>query len=168
MTATESGVAGRSVRLTLGLGVAALIVMLDQAVKWWILAVVMQPPRVIEVTSYFNLVLTWNRGVSFGMFSHGSAWMPYVWVGLAAAIGVFLVGWLWRTDRLWLAGSLGLILGGAIGNAVDRLRFGAVADFLDFHVNSWHWPAFNIADSAISIGVALIIIDSLFRGRSSI
>lgn len=153
---------GARSRLAIGLGLAALVVVMDQLTKWWVLSLVMMPPRVIPVTDFFNLVLTWNRGVSFGLFSDGAAFVPALLIGLAVGIGGLLVGWLWRTDRVLIAVCLGLVLGGAAGNLIDRVTYGAVVDFLDFHVAGWHWPAFNLADSAISVGVAIIVIDSVF------
>jgi signal peptidase II len=140
---------------------------LDQVTKWWILDVVMQPPRVIEVTPFFNLVLGWNRGVSFGLFNDREGFGPWPFLVLTAAITAGLVIWLKRVAGSWLAAALGLIIGGAVGNAIDRVRFGAVVDFLDFHVAGLHWPAFNLADSAISVGVVMVLVDSLFgRTRS--
>ncbi len=151
----------------LALGVAAVVILLDQLTKWLILDVVMQPPRVIEVTGFFNLVLTFNTGVSFGLFSSESLVMPWVLSGLALVIVAFLLIWLRRHPRSLAAWSIGLIVGGAIGNVVDRVRFAAVVDFLDFHVAGWHWPAFNVADSGIVIGVGLLLIDGLFLDRDS-
>lgn len=145
-----------------GLAIAALVVVLDQLSKWWILERIMLPPRVIEITSVFNLVLTWNRGVSFGMFNTGSSFNVWVLPLVAVAIVVMLVAWLTRTDRQLLAIALGSVIGGAIGNLIDRFRFGAVADFLDVHAFGYHWPAFNIADSAITIGVMVLMFDSVF------
>lgn len=145
-----------------GLALAAAVVILDQLSKWWILDVVMQPPRVIEVAPFFNLVMGWNRGVSFGLFNSDSSvnvWLlPLVVVAVTAALAV----WLWRAERPWLGIGLGLVIGGAVGNLVDRLRFGAVADFLDLHAFGWHWPAFNVADSGITVGAAIILLESLF------
>jgi signal peptidase II len=86
---------------------------------------------------------------------------------VALGIVVFLLSWLRRADRAFLAFAIGMVIGGALGNVIDRLRFGAVADFLDFHVLGYHWPAFNVADTGISVGVALIVIDGLF-GRHEI
>ncbi|MBK8176781.1 MAG: signal peptidase II [Rhodospirillales bacterium] len=151
----------RSPLLARALAIAILIIALDQASKAWIVLAVMTPPRVIEVTSFFNLVLTWNRGVSFGMFNHGDPLPSWVLPLIALAIVAFLLGWLFRADRLPLAYGLGAIVGGAIGNLIDRLRVGAVVDFLDMHVAGYHWPAFNIADSAITLGVVVLIVDSL-------
>jgi signal peptidase II len=149
-----------------GLIVAALVAVLDQGSKWWILETVMQPiPHVIEVTPFFNLVLVWNYGVSFGTFASGAAYMPYVLSGIAAVIAVSLVAWLRQVDRCLMVLAIGFIIGGAVGNVIDRLRFGAVADFLDFHIDSWHFWAFNVADAGISVGVAFLLLDGLFAGR---
>lgn len=145
-----------------GLGIALVIFGLDQATKWWIVEQVMRPPRAIEVTSFFNLVMGWNRGVSFGMFNHNSAINAWLFTGLALVIVAVLLVWLRKADRGLVGCAIGLIVGGALGNALDRLRFGAVADFLDFHVGGYHWPAFNVADSGITIGAALLLADALF------
>jgi len=159
--------------LMLGFAVAAVAILLDQISKWWILfkalpclsgppgpwCALQAPP--IEVTGFFNLVMAWNRGVSFGMFAHEAAFMPYVLIAVALAISTFMVLWLRRTDRVFQAVCIGLVIGGAVGNVIDRFRFGAVADFLDVHVAGWHWPAFNIADSCIVVGVLLLLADSL-------
>lgn len=146
----------------LGLTLAVLVAALDQLTKWLILAVVMQPPRTITVTPFFNLVLAWNRGISFSLFDSNAAAGPFLLAGVAALIVVGLAWWLGRIDRPWPAAGIGLVMGGAVGNIIDRLRFGAVTDFLDFHLAGWHWPAFNLADTAITIGVALLILDGLF------
>ena len=150
------------------LALAVLVLVLDQASKWWILAEVMQLQRVIEVTSFFNLVLVWNRGVSFGLLDQDSEIGPWLLVALAAAIVAGLLVWLRRAPGPWPILAVGLIVGGAVGNAVDRVRFGAVLDFLDLHAAGYHWPAFNLADSAIVAGVAVLVIDGLFSGRQSI
>jgi len=149
----------------LGLAVAALVIVLDQASKYWILEYVMQPPRVVEVTSFFNLVLAWNQGVSFSMFSHDAAFMPYVLSAVALAIVVMLTGWLRTADRRLTALSIGMVIGGAIGNVIDRLLYGAVADFLDFHAFGVHFWIFNVADVGISVGVALLVLDGLLAGQ---
>lgn len=149
----------------LGVVLALLITVLDQISKWWILADVMNPPTVIPVTPFFNLVLVWNRGVSFGILNQSSVWIPWLLSALAAAICVGLFIWLRRAESRCLAVALGLIIGGALGNLVDRVRFGAVVDFLDVHAGGYHWPAFNVADAAITIGVGVLLIDSLITGR---
>ncbi len=150
--------------LPLGLAVAAVVLVLDQITKWWILERVFADGwRVVEVTSFFNLVMVWNRGVSFGMFADEAHYMPYVLSAVAVAVAGVLFAWLMREERRFVALGLGLVIGGAIGNVADRLRFGAVADFLDFHAFGWHFWAFNVADAAISVGVALLVIDGVFN-----
>lgn len=143
---------------TWGAGTAALAFALDQATKWWVLAHLMDPPRVIPVTPFFNLVLAWNRGVSFGLLSADHPATPWLLSSLALAVVVGLVVWTTRDRRPGMAASVGFIAGGALGNVVDRLRHGAVTDFLDFHVAGYHWPAFNLADTAIFVGVALLLL----------
>ncbi|NBC34305.1 MAG: signal peptidase II [Alphaproteobacteria bacterium] len=157
-------------RFRLGIGLAFAVLVLDQASKWLILEVVMAPPRVVEVTGFLNFVLVWNRGISFGLFDGHAGPMRWVLIGVALGITAALIVWLRSVDRRFLAVVIGLIIGGAVGNVVDRLRFGAVVDFIDFHVFGYHWYTFNIADSAISVGVALLLIDSLVgpgSGRGS-
>jgi len=150
-------------RLTkLGLLVACFILLLDQASKWYMLLSVMQPPRVIPVFPFFNLVSAWNRGVSFGMFDSDLPWMGWVLSALALAIVAFLVNWLRKTDRRHLAIAIGMIIGGAIGNVIDRAVHGAVFDFLDVFVGRYHWPAFNVADSGITVGAVILVLDSVF------
>lgn len=144
--------------------VVAMIV-LDQLSKWWILSVVMQPPKRIPVTGFFDLVLVMNRGVSFGMLGGAPVWVTAALIVFAVLLAVALSIWMWRAQNMLLALSLGLVVGGAIGNVIDRVRFGAVVDFLDFYVGSYHWPAFNVADSAITVGVILLILDSLKSGH---
>ena len=143
---------------TWGAGTAALAFALDQATKWWVLAHLMDPPRVIPVTPFFNLVLAWNRGVSFGLLSADHPATPWLLSSLALAVIAGLVVWTTRDRRPGMAASIGFIVGGALGNVVDRLRHGAVTDFLDFHVAGYHWPAFNLADTAIFVGVALLLL----------
>jgi signal peptidase II len=148
--------------LRLGGIVAVATIVLDQVSKWWMLAHVMDPPRVIEVTPFFNLVYAWNRGISFGVFNTDAGWNRWILPLVALAICVALAVWLARSTHWITTVGLAMIIGGAVGNVVDRLRFGAVYDFLDVHAAGWHWPAFNVADSAISVGVLLLILDSLF------
>jgi len=151
-----------------GLGLAAVVLILDQVTKWWILGTVMQPPRIIPVTPFFNLVLGWNQGVSFGFLnseSSGGAWLiSLVVVAITAVLGV----WLYRADRPRVALGIALIIGGALGNLADRMYWGAVLDFLDFYAGDYHWPAFNVADSGITIGAAVLILDSLFNREKAL
>lgn len=144
-----------------GLILAASVIVLDQLSKWAIMQL-MRPPRVIEITPFFNLVVGWNRGVSFGLFNNDSPLNAWILPAVALSIAVVLAIWLSRTDRASVALGLGLIIGGAIGNVIDRLRFGAVFDFLDVHAFGFHWPAFNVADSSITIGAVILVADSLF------
>jgi signal peptidase II len=152
--------------LRLALVLAAVVLALDQASKWVILTQVMDPPRVIEVTGFFNLVLTYNTGVSFGLFGGAAAaWKPWALGGLALAVSAGLLYWLARQPERLLSLAVGLIVGGALGNALDRAHQPGVVDFLDFYLAGWHWPAFNLADSSIFLGVAILIFDGLFRER---
>jgi signal peptidase II len=149
--------------LRYGLILAAAVVLADQAAKWVMLDFFLTRADPVEVTSFFNLVLAWNRGISFSLFHSEEAYAPFALAALALAISAGLAIWLRRVDHRWPATGIGLVIGGAIGNVIDRLRFGAVVDFLDFHWGGYHWPAFNIADSAITVGVLFLITDGLFR-----
>jgi len=148
----------------LGWGLAGGILVLDQVIKALILNLFSQSSQGIEVVSFFNLVLTWNRGVSFGMFGGLGGWGPWLLVGFSLVISAVLARWMMKAETRSGVISLGLIIGGALGNVVDRLRFGAVVDFLDLHVLGYHWPAFNVADSAITVGAIVLILESLFCG----
>ena len=147
--------------------IAAAVIVLDQATKWWILEGVMQPPRIIPVTPFFNLLLTWNTGVSFGLFNNSNSLNALLLSVLAIVIVVFLFFWLRRAEHKRMAAGLGLIIGGALGNVIDRGLHGAVVDFLDFYIDTLHWPAFNLADSAITVGVLMLVGESLFQHRKS-
>ncbi len=144
-----------------------MVLVLDQASKWVVLTQFMDPPRAIEVTGFFNLVLKYNDGVSFGLFSGGTgaAWKAWALGGLAVVVSAGLLYWLAREPERLLGLAVGLIVGGALGNALDRAHQPGVVDFLDFHLFGWHWPAFNVADSSIFLGVAILVFDGLFRER---
>jgi signal peptidase II len=146
----------------LGLALALLAIVLDQISKPllrdWLAG------GNVQVTSFFNLVSAWNRGVGFSLLAMGSRSGPYILAVGALIIAGGMLVWLLRTERWLPAAGLGLIIGGALGNVIDRLRYGAVFDFLDFHLADNHFPAFNVADSSLSVGVALLIIDGLFDG----
>ena len=146
----------------LGFGLAMVTVALDQLSKWWVVNLIMKPPAVVEVGPFFNLVLGYNRGVSFGMFGSDSELGRWLLSALAILIIFALIIWLFRIEKLRLACALGLIIGGAIGNVTDRIIIGAVVDFLDFHLASFHWPAFNVADMGITCGAAMLIWDAIF------
>ena len=149
-------------------GWAAVALVADQISKWIILLAVMNPPRVIEVTGFFNFVLTYNRGVSFGFLASNLWWKPYLLSALALAVVAGLLVWLHLNDSRLRRIGIGLIAGGAVGNVIDRLIHPGVVDFLDFHAFGWHWPAFNLADSAIFLGVVLLLSDGLFAGDESV
>jgi signal peptidase II len=155
--------------MPLALGLAAVVVLLDQVTKSWLLQTMQQSGgRSIELADFFAIVLVWNRGVTFGMFnSADGALNGVIFSLLAAVIVAALLVWLWRSAAGLIVGAIGLVIGGAIGNVVDRLRFGAVVDFLDFHIGAWHWPAFNVADAAICVGVGLMVIDGLIARREA-
>ncbi len=151
----------RRLSVITGLLVAILLFGCDQWSKWYMMTVMDLPNRPpIEVTSFFNLVTVWNQGVSFGMFaSHNQ---PLILIAVASIITVILLVWLTRNESRLVAIALGLVIGGATGNIIDRINFGKVFDFLDFHIADIHWPAFNIADSGVVIGVVLLCIHSMF------
>lgn len=151
--------------LKLGGLLALLVVLADQATKQWALATLFRDGRVVEVTPFFNLVAVWNRGVSFGLMASDDPMTPYYLSAFAVAVVTGLAIWLSKAASPLLRISLGLIIGGAIGNVIDRVRFHAVVDFIDWHFAGYHWPAFNIADSAISIGVVFLLFES-FLGDS--
>ncbi len=145
------------------LALAAGVIVLDQLSKAWVLAV-FQVGEVLPVTAFFDLVLVFNSGAAFSFLAGAGGWQRWFFVVLALGISAWIVAMLRRHPGLRLQSlSLSLVLGGALGNVVDRLRFGAVADFLSFHVAGWYWPAFNVADSAISVGVALLVWQQLMQ-----
>ena len=144
---------------------AALVVAADRLTKWLILGW-LRPGESYEVTGFFELVLVYNRGAAFSFLADAPGWQRPFFIAVAIVVSAVVGAMLWRNPgkRLLCAG-LALILGGALGNLWDRLVLGAVVDFLDFHALGWHWPAFNVADAAISVGAALLIADG-FRHRA--
>lgn len=146
----------------LGFAIALVVVLFDQLSKYYMFNEVLGEQAVIEVTPFFNWVRAWNTGVSFSMFNdYGSAGAIMLSV-VAGVIVIALIVWLKNErDRLAQA-ALGMVIGGAIGNVIDRVRLGAVFDFLDFHIADSHWPAFNLADSFICAGAVILIIQSIF------
>ena len=137
---------------------ALLTIALDQATKLYMLHVVLADTRHIVVAEHFNLVTVWNKGTSFSLISNHHEVMPFVLAALAIGICIWLHRWLLKAEGRWQAAALGMVIGGALGNVVDRLLYGAVFDFLDFHVSGWHWPAFNIADCGVVVGVGLLVL----------
>ena len=145
---------------------AAVAVFIDQSAKWLVLEQVMQPPRAIPLTPFLSITLGFNTGISFGIFGETFARSPYLLSGFLASIVALICGILWRTRSTWEAAGYGLIIGGALGNIADRLRLGAVVDFIDLHYAGWHWPTFNTADVAIFCGAALLCLGALGRRQA--
>jgi len=145
------------------LGIATIVTLLDQITKITISKLFAYGAS-YSLTSFFNLVLVYNKGAAFSFLAAESGWQRYFFIALGIAAALFIVYLLKRHSGQHLfCWALALILGGAIGNVIDRIMHGHVIDFLDFHIHDWHWPAFNVADSAICIGVALFVIDELRR-----
>ncbi|MBR6412967.1 MAG: lipoprotein signal peptidase [Alphaproteobacteria bacterium] len=119
----------------------------------------------MEIFPLFNLFLTFNRGVSFSLLTSDSAYAPMLLSAFTLVVAGLLIYWIQKEKNKMAKVGLALILGGALGNVIDRIRFGAVVDFLDFYLGEYHWPAFNIADSAICIGVAILLLSSFKKGE---
>jgi signal peptidase II len=143
--------------------VSAAVVIADHFTKGLMLGA-LRPGEYRVVTSFFTLVLSFNTGAAFSFLAGQSGWQRWLFAGIAAAATVLIVWLLRRSRDPWYCLGLALILGGALGNLWDRLSTGAVVDFLLFHYRDWFFPAFNVADSAITVGAGLLILDS-FRQR---
>jgi len=152
-----------------GLAIAAVLVVADQILKVWIMGLLGPGQRIIDLAPFAKLVTVWNRGVSFGLFNQPDGGLPsWVFISVAGAISLGLLVWLARAESRLVAVALATILGGAIGNVIDRFRYGAVFDFMVLHAGQWSWPAFNLADAAICVGAGILIWDGLFtRPRST-
>lgn len=180
----------RTSRGLIGLLIILVLAYLDQLSKWYVIEMYFRPRDFYaqgasldfitwlttlsqerfpfyqsEVTSFFNLVMVWNKGVSFGMFASTHAFMPYALIVMALALTTLFVVWMWRSTSLLASIPLAMVISGALSNVWDRARFGAVADFLDVHIGDLHWPAFNIADSCIVLGVAGLALHTLLSGK---
>jgi len=148
--------------LRIGLPIAAIVTIVDQLSKFWLLELLRELGPSLKIAPFFNLVMVWNKGISFGLLpSTGLARWLLVAVSVGIVVGLLL--WLHKIHRLLPALAIGALIGGAVGNIIDRVYYGAVADFFDFHLIGYHWPAFNVADSAITVGAAVLILDSLFE-----
>lgn len=152
--------AKRAEALRVTVGIAVLVLLADQLSKWLILAVVMQPPRVIAVLPVLNLKLGFNTGVSFGLFSETLAQWPGLLIGCSLLVALAMFTWAVLTPLMLERNALATIAGGAFGNVIDRWGQGAVTDFLDLHWQTWHWPTFNVADIAITVGCALLTLST--------
>ena len=153
-------------KLHISLGIAFVILVLDLASKYWVEST-LQFGQVIPLTSFFNLVLTYNPGAAFSFLSEQSGWQRWFLSGIAGSAALLIVYLLnrYKHERLFCL-SLSLILGGALGNLYDRITLGHVVDFLDFYIGTYHWPAFNVADSAIFIGAVLMIYESFRKDKT--
>ncbi|WP_320416249.1 signal peptidase II [Candidatus Reidiella endopervernicosa] len=145
---------------------SGIIILLDQLSKWWIERS-FELYESLSLTPFFNLTLVYNEGAAFSFLSTAGGWQRWFFVVLGVVITTVLLTWMHRSraDERLLRFALALVVGGAIGNIIDRLLYGHVIDFLDFYINDWHWPAFNVADSAIFVGVVLLMLDSLRDSR---
>lgn len=147
------------------LSLAALVLLADQATKWLVLQA-MPLGEVIPITGFFNLVHVRNPGAAFSFLADAGGWQRWLFAVFAIGVSALLIFMMRRApgQRLFCFAAA-LVIGGAVGNLIDRLVFGEVIDFLDFHWQGWHWPAFNIADSGITVGAFLIIADEFLRLR---
>ncbi|MBI5462900.1 MAG: lipoprotein signal peptidase [Gammaproteobacteria bacterium] len=147
------------------LWLAMLVVILDQASKQWAEAVL--PQGQIELVSWFNFTLAYNRGAAFSFLADAGGWQRFFFLGIGLVAVVVITLWLrrLRADETQNAIGLALILGGAIGNLIDRALYGYVVDFVDWHYGDWHWPAFNLADAAILLGAVLVVLAGLRGGK---
>ena len=144
---------------------AAAIVAADQLVKWLVSAS-FRYGELREVTGFLNMLLVYNKGAAFSFLADAPGWQTPLLVAFALAAAVIVGALIVRNPaRKLFCSGLALILGGAVGNVIDRLRFGHVVDFLDFHAFGWHWPAFNVADSAITTGAVLLILEGFVHER---
>lgn len=148
------------------LWLSAVVVVLDLYTKH-LASASLELYRPVPVLPSLNLTLMHNRGAAFSLLSDAAGWQRWLFAALALAVGAAILVWLWRLprERRWLPVALALVLGGALGNLWDRLILGYVVDFIDVYYRGWHWPAFNVADSAISVGAVMIAIDALWPGR---
>ena len=154
-------------RLTaLGLLAALVVLLADQASKWWVVQGLDLPEiRQIVLLPVLNLTMVRNYGITFGLLNGLGTWSSLLLAAVALAVVAALGVWLRRAESLVVAVALGAIAGGAVGNVIDRLRFGFVVDFIDAHLGDWHWYVFNVADAAIVCGVATLVLDSLLPLR---
>jgi signal peptidase II len=157
----------KSIGMLRWLWLTAVVIGLDQLSKWAALAYL---PYAVPQPLFpgLNFTLVYNTGAAFSFLSQADGWQRWLFVGLAVVVSGVLVAWLMRLEahERWTGAAIALILGGALGNALDRVLRGHVIDFIDLYYHQWHWPAFNLADSAITLGAALLIARTLFARQS--
>ncbi|MBV8526376.1 MAG: signal peptidase II [Acetobacteraceae bacterium] len=152
---------------SLGIITAVVVLVGDQLSKWWILKVLHLPAAgQLVLLPVLSLTMVWNRGVTFGLLNGLGNWSHFALAAVAIAVVTALGVWLRRAESAIVAAALGAIAGGAVGNVIDRLRYGAVVDFIHAHIGNWSWYVFNIADAAIVCGVAALILDGLWPRRT--
>lgn len=146
------------------LWLSGLVIMLDQLTKAMAESYLSMHSAVTVIPGFFDLVLAYNEGAAFSFLADAGGWQRWFFTALAIAVSVFLILWLRRlpSNERMMAIALSLILGGAIGNLIDRIRYGHVVDFISWYYGDYRWPAFNLADSAITLGAALLIIHAIF------
>ena len=179
----------------LGFVIICAIILVDQYTKWLVMEAILRPDgptngnfinwaitqkqigifeselenfKTIIVTPFLNLVMVWNHGISFGLLSTGSPNVALALIAVSLMISILMILWLALTDRKAVAFPLSLIVGGALANVIDRVRFGAVVDFIDVHSKGYHWPAFNVADSCIVIGAMILMLATIFGEKDRI
>jgi signal peptidase II len=153
---------GNGIRVGVGLFAVLVVLILDQVTKLMVLRYV-EEGETVDVLPFFNILRVWNEGISFGLFSDMDAvTVRWIIVGGALLITVFLLYWLMVSRRLFLSVGLGMMIGGAVGNIVDRLAWGAVIDFIHVFWGSWSWYIFNVADIGVTVGVAFMVLDGFF------
>lgn len=161
--ARSSGSTATAQGLLPWLGIATIVLLLDQLTKITILKL-FHYGESLPVTGFFNLVLVYNKGAAFSFLAASNGWQRYLFTAIGIGAAVFIIHLLRKhPGQRMFCWALALILGGAIGNVVDRVAYGHVIDFLDVYVGNWHWPAFNLADSAICAGAVLFVVDELRR-----
>ncbi|MCM8854284.1 MAG: signal peptidase II [Candidatus Thiodiazotropha sp.] len=148
------------------LWLSLMVILLDQASKQFAESMLTLYESV-TVLPFFDLTLLYNKGAAFSFLSDQGGWQRWFFIILAIGVTIVLIGWLWRLkcEEQWIAVALSLIIGGAIGNVIDRILFGQVIDFLHFHYQGHYFPAFNVADSAITVGVAIMLFDALILAK---